>query len=365
MLFAAPSAPACILWIDRLPVSADYLPPVCPQGTMLDWSSYNLRLIGGDGMVLCEWPAAQSLTAVPCQPSPARNYHIEVWLNSNVSVCNVTSPDSTLTDLQVSIQCPQWIDEYRAGLLEVRGPSPIGETPPVQERTGCTLPRVDNSVPLHTEKDYQFLASRLSWWGISISTDEWQDRFDDQILTASNAAGVPAQILKSMIAQESQFWPLWTGTTGEVGWMQVTWDGADTALRHDPELFAHYCPLAIYDCNKPYDLLADWQQSAVRYALIADLTVTGTPMQASAEAGADLWTYAHILRAYACQAEELYPGKNVWQAAVVLYNAGTKCYQGEVVCPQGQKYLNEVLHDFNNSLNPAGNNYGNKRNLSE
>jgi hypothetical protein len=351
MLLAAPSAPACVLWIDHPPVSNDYLPPVCPLEIMLGWDYYNMRLIDENGLKLCEWPATNGgLMKIPCKPRPSNNYHIEVWLKDKISVCDIRAP--ALTILAVAEQCPAWLDEFQAGTLEIRGPYPIETPAPVTP--ACTLPQVDNSAPLATSYDYQFLVGRLSWWGIKMSQVDWQNRFNEQIRGAADAAGVPAVLLKAMIAQESQFWPLWTGDAGEVGWMQLTWDGADTALRHDQELFDRYCGRAIWGsyCTS-YDLLTNDQRLAVQSVLIADLMVYGTPLDAAAMAADDLWIDAHILRAYACQAQDLYPTwPNVWQAAAVLYNAGTGCIQGNVICPQGQDYLDKVMHEPNNSLHP-------------
>ena len=340
LLLAPPSIPACILWIDRPPIVDDYRPPQCPLELMLSWDWYDLRLIDGAGEILCEWPANVSLTNIPCSPSPVKNYHIEIWLNTNQYVCDIRAP--ALSAEVVALQCPEWVDEYNTGELEIRGPFEIWT--PAIAAPACTLPSVDNTKSLATAIDYQFLEGRLKWWGIDISPLDWQNRFDEQIRGAADVAGVPAVLLKGMLANESQFWPLWTGDAGEVGWLQLTWDGADTALRHSPELFARYCQRALWSgCSTGYDVLTDGQQYAVRSALVADLTMTGTPLQASAEAANDLWIYAHILRAYACQAQELYPDLDAWQSAAVLYNAGTGCIQDGVVCSQGRTYLNEVL----------------------
>ncbi len=344
LLLTPPPAPACILWIDRPPVANDFLPPVCPLDLMLGWDYYNLRLVDEHGVTLCTWPAAnEGLTHVPCTPVPARNFHIEVWLNGPISThCNLWLKVPTYTVDDIAGQCPDWLDEYQAGRLEIRGPFEIH--PLAAVAPACTLPQVDNSAPIATAVDYQFLTGRLAWWGIDISPLEWQNRFDEQIRGAADAAGVPAPLLKGMLANESQFWPLWTGNAGEQGWMQLTWDGADTALRHDPELFSHYCTLAIWEpyCTG-YDLLTNSQQNRVKSALVADLAVSGTPLQVADQAADDLWIYAHVLRAYACEAVELFPDRDVWQTAAVLYNAGSGCIIGEVICPQGQKYLEEVL----------------------
>jgi hypothetical protein len=344
LLLAPPTLPACVLWIDHPPVSNDYTPPVCPLKIMLGWDWYELHLIGVDGQILCEWPVNNGdLMTIPCEPVPANNYHIEVWLKRNVATgCNLRTEQPVYAVEDIAAQCPDWLDEFQTGTLEIRGPFEI--RPQVPAVPACTLPQVDNSAPIATNIDYQFLAGRLAWWGINLSVYEWQNRFDEQIRGASDAAGVPAALLKAMLADESQFWPLWTGDLGEMGWMQLTWDGADTALRHDPELFAHYCPRAIWgDYCTGYDLLTIDQRYRIRLVLVADLRVTGAPLDAALMAADDLWTYAHILRAYACQAAALYPQRDVWQSAAVLYNAGTACIQGDVICPQGQKYLEEVM----------------------
>lgn len=342
LLLTPPPAPACVLWIDRVPTANDFLPPICPLDLMLGWDYYNLRLLDGNGETICEVPADDHLNSIPCNPSPENNYHVEVWLKGKISThCNLWLDRPDYGGYDISAQCPEWYDEYLGGLLEIRGPFEIH--PPVPAAPACTLPQVENSAPLATSVDYKFLQGRLAWWGINLSAYEWQNRFDQQILGAADSAGVPARLLKGMLAHESQFWPLWTGDKGEQGWMQLTWDGADTALRHDPELFEHYCTLAIWQpyCTG-YDLLTEQQRTDVKSALLADLAVSGTPLQVADQAASDLWIYAHVLRAYACQAADLYPDRDVWESAAILYNAGTACISGGVICPQGQKYLEEV-----------------------
>ena len=338
LLLAAPPAPACVLWINHPPVSNDFLPPVCP---VMDWDLYNLRAISPNGGTICQWPASDSLEKIPCAALlPLNDYHIEVWLNQPMWVCNIWSdkPEITITDM--ANQCPDW--QYRWNELTVQGPFEIHAPEPAVN--ACTLPQVGNSAPLSTNISYEFLSGRLQWWGLDITAADWQNRFDEKIRGAAVAASVPAPLLKAMLANESQFWPMWTGDKGEQGWMQLTWDGADTALRHDPELFQKYCPQAIWlpYCTG-YDLLTDEQRTMVKNVLLGDLVVTGTPLQVADQAADDLWIYAHVLRAYACQAAELYPDRDVWQSAAVIYNAGTACIKGGVVCPQGQKYLDEVM----------------------
>ena len=337
LLLALSPSPACALMLDRPPLVNDYRPPACPLASMLPWDYYTLRLVDDHGVILCYWPAKNHLTELPCQPRPAKYYRVEVWLNQPEFACQLWLKNPAVAWGDVRRQCPDWIGEYEAGSLTIRGPFEIH--PPVELTPACTLPQVDNSAPLATANNYKFLAGRLEWWGIHSTAWDWQNQFDEQIRAAADAVGVPARLLKAMIAREGQFWPLWTGSARENGWMQVTMDGADTALRHDPELFARYCPRAIWlPYCAGYDMLTLDQRSAVRWELLKDLRVEGAPLDAAHAAADDLWTYAHILRAYACQAQELYPALDVWQAAAVLYNTGTTCIKNDVICSKGLEY---------------------------
>ena len=341
LILTAPLAPTCSLWLDRPPLVSDYYPPACPLDLMLAWDWYDLRLISQDGAVLCEWPAADQLIKVPCQPFPAKYYRIEVWLNKPMFACSLWLEEPNYSIYDIREQCPEWESWSIAGDLTILGPWEV--SPPTPTIPACTLPQVDNSGPLATENDYQFLAGRLAWWGINSTASAWQNRFDEQIRGAADVAGVPARLLKNILANESQFWPLWTGNAGEVGWMQLTWDGADTALRHDPELFERYCQLAIWTpyCTS-YDNLTSEMAYAVRSELVADLTVTGTPIQAADQAADDLWIYAHVLRGYSCWAAVLYPDRDIWETAAVLYNAGNSCIVDDIVCQEGLEYLSEL-----------------------
>jgi hypothetical protein len=337
LILVAPANPSCIIWMDHQPEPADYLPPACK---LMDWDFYNLRAISWSGEILCEWPAAISLTDIPCALSPSNNYHVEVWLNIKEFGCGITTDSKILTLEIMETQCPELADKRNE--VEVRGPYNI--EPPDPPPPPCILPPVNNSIGIATNIDYQFLSSRLNWWGVDTNNLDWQNSFDNEIQAAAREAGVPGQLLKRMIGIESQFWPLWTGDKGEVGWMQVTPDGADTALRNDPDLFQRYCRLAIWSlyCTG-YDQITDNQRYLIRSKLLADLIVNGPPVQAAEMAAGDLWTYAHVLRGFACMAKSIYPELDPWRSAAVVYNAGVLCITQDGVCPQGIKYLNQLF----------------------
>jgi hypothetical protein len=346
LLLIPTTTPVCVLWIDHAPIGNDYIPPVCPISQMVQWEYYNLRLISGNGLVLCEWNAGDGgIITIPCTPQPANNYHIEVWLKYNVSThCNIWNESNRITRGDISTQCPEWLAAYDRGILEIRGPYPI--TPAINVNNGCTLPPVNNNVSLVTNFDYQYLADRLNWWGISTTVQEWQNQYNESIRGAAVAAGIPAKLFKGMLANESQFWVLWTGSTGEYGWLQVTWEGADNALRYDRELYNKYCPMGIwYRYCVGYDLMSNDQQNKTINALLRDLTLTGTPREATDQAAGDLWIYAHVIRSFACQAQILYPALELWSTAAVLYNAGNECIKDGVICERGIDYLDRLTNN--------------------
>jgi hypothetical protein len=329
----------CSVWMSATPTLTDWR-RACPT---FNWEWGTVAIVADQlymrateistGEIWCTAPFFENISENPCPGMEHMDrFLLEiVWPDAPTLVCTAAEPDPAL--------CPDPLPE---GRLEWRGPYPLPTPEPAEP---CILPAVDNSASIATAERYDFLAGRLAWWGVRIDPLDWQNRFDEQIRGAAVAARIPADLLKAMIAVESQFWPLWTGSTDEVGWLQLTAGGADTALRHNEQLFAYYCPQAIHPvrCLRGYDLLAGWEKEQVTWTLLADLSVEGVPTDAADDAAADLWTGAQVLRGFACYARELAPALDTWQAAVVLYNAGAGCLRPEGFCLEGQEYLEKVM----------------------
>jgi len=97
----------------------------------------------------------------------------------------------------------------------------------------------------------------------------WQNQFDARIIQVSKDTGVPAQLLKNLFAQESQFWPGTFKVPFEYGLGQITDKGADTILLWNTEFYETFCPLVLSKnaCDKGYLKLPDDEQAMLRGAL--------------------------------------------------------------------------------------------------
>jgi hypothetical protein len=171
---------------------------------------------------------------------------------------------------------------------------------------------------------------------------EWQNRFDGEILEVSKDIGVPARLLKNVFARESQIWPGIYTTYREAGLGQLTDNGADTILLWNPDFFHQFCPLVLDDefCLKGFGNLDDIEQEMLRGALVNEVNAScpGCP------AGIDLSEANYSVRVFAegmlanCEQVRriinnltgLSPGQttsyeDLWRFTLVNYNAGPGC----------------------------------------
>jgi hypothetical protein len=342
----------CSLWLNHIPSVTEYR-QACGQ-VVLD--GLHLHMVGlQDGVVYCDIQAGRIF-----QVTDACSLHMDldqyfmqiVQLDYQQLVCSITvSHEGEPTAEEIIAGCdggsPTWLQagEYA---LQYIGSSPSPEPDPVWTCTLPDLPLAILSADISTQEDYLFLAARLIWWGyvpgscgdgttgINILTwsatpcgmgaaraavRNWQNRLDQVISIAGEASNVPPVVLKRLIAQESQFWPLWTGTDGESGMIQLTNAGADTVLRYSTIVYEQICPLAIYpgQCSNTYDTIGSVNQAALREALLAILWIGDTTPEAGIrQARVNLPLYAESLAAYWCYSAEL--GDPSWSGALSLWN---------------------------------------------
>lgn len=170
----------------------------------------------------------------------------------------------------------------------------------------------------------------------------WQNQFDQRILQVTKESGVPAQLLKNLFAQESQFWPGMFIVPYEFGLGQITHNGAETVLLWNPSFFDQFCPLVLANdaCARGYLKLKADEQAILRGALA---------LQAKADCptcieGVDLTNvdfsvslFAQTLKANCEQVAQIVynatkemPGmvsayEDLWRFTIANYHAGPGC----------------------------------------
>ena len=172
--------------------------------------------------------------------------------------------------------------------------------------------------------------------------DLWQNQFDEPIIRVAQETGLPAQLMKNMFAQESQFWPGIFRVSKEFGLGQITELGADTIMVWNPNFFDQFCPLVLDEstCARGYLRLQEDESAILRGALA---------LQANADCpecpdGIDLTSanlsitlFAQSLLANCRQVSrtifnatntspgQVSPYEDLWRFTLANYNAGPGC----------------------------------------
>lgn len=174
------------------------------------------------------------------------------------------------------------------------------------------------------------------------AVNEWQNQFDELILSTAKETGVPARLLKNLFARESQFWPGIYQAVGDVGLGQLTENGADTTLFWNRSFYNQFCPLILEDgaCGDGYMHLDDEQQSTLRRALVGSVNASCTDCPLGldlTQADFSIGVFAHTMIANCEQAGQVvhnYTGESagdvasyedLWKFTLVNYNAGGSC----------------------------------------
>lgn len=143
---------------------------------------------------------------------------------------------------------------------------------------------------------------------------EWQNLFDIHIIQVANETGVPAQLMKNLFAQESQFWPGAFKDPHEYGLGQLTDNGAETILLWNQDFFSQFCPLVLdrAACQRGYIYLDTENQAILRGALALQVKSDCT----DCDTGIDLTNANFSIKLFA---QTLLA--NCEQVAQVIYNA--------------------------------------------
>jgi hypothetical protein len=181
---------------------------------------------------------------------------------------------------------------------------------------------------------------------------EWQNQFDELILTTAKETSVPAFLLKSLFARESQFWPGIYYASNDVGLGQLTENGADTTLFWNRSFFNQFCPLVMDSetCGIGYTNLDEELKIELRRALVGsvNLTCEECPLGFDlTQADFSVGVFAHSMTANCEQAGQViknYTGgsagdvasyEDLWKFTLVNYNAGGGCLAEAISLAQG------------------------------
>jgi hypothetical protein len=172
--------------------------------------------------------------------------------------------------------------------------------------------------------------------------EDWQNQFDNRINEVANETGIPAQLMKNLFAQESQFWPGMFRVPYEFGLGQITDKGADAIFIWNPTFFQQFCPLILSDeaCEVGYLGLTEKNQGIIRGALAlqarADckdcpegIDLTNVNFTVSLFANTLLANCAQISRtiytATNMMAGRIATYEDLWRFTIANYHAGPGC----------------------------------------
>jgi len=329
---------------------------------------------------LCE----DNVCEVPMRPTPVEGVVVEFWAESSfgdetehyASLVRVVdtgvTQDTERQGWYVDIMNTDLTGDETESCAEVWNAfPPIGEPP-----GWLTTP--ESSQLLASDEPYLFLAGKLISQGFVDAldcpnrgleengyantcglekarekVDEWQNRFDDQIIAVAKQTGIPAQLIKNLFAKESQFWPGAFNGAKEFGLGQLTELGADTVLLWNESFFNQFCPLVLDKdiCASGYAQLSDEDKATLRGAVATNASAYCE----SCPAGIDL-THADFsiqLFAQALQANceqtgyiisnvtgkrpgEVSSFEDLWRFTLANYHGGPGCLLAAIKSnPQG------------------------------
>jgi hypothetical protein len=287
-----------------------------------------------------------------------------------VALTDAGNPDRSfwyvdvLSDQSVGMPLASCVEAWEA-LPPIGGPPEWLSTPTQSETLGTDIPYNylaanlirGGAVDVGPCADGGLLANgSASACGMEVArpaVNQWQNQFDELILSVAKDTGVPAHLLKNLFAKESQFWP-GVGLKSDIGLGQLTENGADTTLLWNLPFFNQFCPLVMdaAECSKGYVHLDEEQQNYVRLALIdaVNATCETCPLGIDLDrANFSISVFAHTLLANCGQAGQLVENvtsdtagksatyEDLWRFTLVNYNAGPGCLGDALDVTFGEK----------------------------
>jgi hypothetical protein len=224
--------------------------------------------------------------------------------------------------------------------------------PPITRQLPTSLKQPQSSEDLHTAKKFIYLAGHLIQTGLvnastcenrGLSTNgaanacgllaayqpliDWQNKYNQAILTAALKYNVPARVIKGIIAQETQFWPL-PDNPYELGLGRITDNGADLLLAWNLDYFLHACIPAYGQtiCSAGYSSLSPFSQSILRWPILnqkeADQQIDLLAATLSASAAQ---TNQMLINTLPGEADNAVTYEDMWKITIGNYHSGSGC----------------------------------------
>ena len=206
----------------------------------------------------------------------------------------------------------------------------------------------------------------------------WQNRFDPTIWASGREAGIPPIFIKSIIEQESQFWPENARYIyEEYGFTQINELGADVALRWNDDLKNQICSGLLFNCDKSFANMNAFEQAMLRGGLIRSIDAYCPACENMVNlsiAEQSIAITGQLIKAncsqvnYIVKNQELKPTiTDMWKFTILSYHAGYYCLENSLkevkskgiepnwqnvsanlVCPDARTYVDSVWDKLTN-----------------
>ena len=163
---------------------------------------------------------------------------------------------------------------------------------------------------------------------------DMQNQYDDLIFEASKRQKVPPRIVKGLIAQESQFWPV-SDTPFEYGLGMLTEGGADMLLRWNTSYFLNVCmatyPLDREKCMGGFSNLKEDEQIVLRGVVISKVgTDEELEVLAAAIRGCVYQINQIVTNVTGETPSSVSTYEDMWKFSVANYYSGSGCLNNAI-----------------------------------